>query len=54
MRYARNKGDAKNTVYYLGSCRYRTKILKRLTQSLKHGPLPDEDFDTTTDRFNAV
>ena len=23
-------------------------------QSLKHSPLPDEDFDTTTDHFNAV
>ena len=31
-----------------------TIFLKRATQSLKHGPLLDEDFDTTTDRFNAV
>ena len=23
-------------------------------QSLKLSPLPDEDFDTTTDHFNAV
>ena len=35
-------------------CRYRTIFLKMLIQSLKFGPLPDKDFDTTTERFNAV
>ena len=30
-----------------------TIFLKRATQSLKHGPLLDEDFDTTTDRFKV-
>ena len=44
---------SKSSQLYMYS-RYRTKFLKRLIQSLKHGPITEEDFDTTSASFNAV